>query len=79
MGFTHGMYCLGCCWALFAVLVATGVMSLAWMLLLTLVVFAEKMLLLGRRTAMVTGMALIVLGVVVGYGAVPMPWMVQQQ
>jgi predicted metal-binding membrane protein len=79
MGFTHGMYCLGCCWALFAVLVATGVMSLAWMLLLTLVVFAEKMLPLGRRTAMVTGMALIVLGVVVGYGAVPMPWMVQQQ
>jgi predicted metal-binding membrane protein len=42
MGIEHGAYCLGCCWALFAVLVAAGVMSLAWMLLLTLVVFTEK-------------------------------------
>ena len=49
MGVVHGAYCLGCCWALFAVLVAAGVMSLAWMLLLTLVVFAEKVLPLGRR------------------------------
>jgi predicted metal-binding membrane protein len=37
MGISHGSYCLGCCWALFAVLVAAGLMSLAWMLLLTLV------------------------------------------
>jgi predicted metal-binding membrane protein len=44
MGLRHGAYCFGCCWALFAVLVAAGVMSLAWMLLLTLVVFVEKML-----------------------------------
>jgi predicted metal-binding membrane protein len=42
MGISHGSYCLGCCWALFAVLVAAGLMSLAWMLLLTLVVFVEK-------------------------------------
>jgi len=44
----HGVYCLGCCWALFAVLVPAGVMSLAWMLLLTLFVFAEKVLPDGR-------------------------------
>jgi predicted metal-binding membrane protein len=48
MGVLHGGYCLGCCWAMFAVLVAAGVMSLAWMLLLTLVVFAEKVLPIGR-------------------------------
>lgn len=49
MGLKHGTYCFGCCWSLFAVLVAAGVMSLAWMLLLTLVVFVEKMLPQGRR------------------------------
>jgi predicted metal-binding membrane protein len=42
MGLHHGAYCLGCCWALFAVMVATGVMRLAWILLLTALVFAEK-------------------------------------
>src|SRR5262245_7923618 len=36
MGLWHGLYCLGCCWALF------GVMSIAWMLLMTLVVFALR-------------------------------------
>jgi hypothetical protein len=51
MGLRHGGYCLGCCWALFAVMVAAGVMSLAWMLLLTLLVFVEKELPQGRRAA----------------------------
>ena len=32
MGLRHGTCCFGCCWALFAVLVAAGVMSMAWML-----------------------------------------------
>ena len=74
MGVIHGAYCLGCCWALFAVLVAAGVMSLAWMLLLTLVVFAEKVLPVGRRTARVVGVAFLLLGVLVASGAVGMPW-----
>jgi predicted metal-binding membrane protein len=74
MGLRHGAYCLGCCWALFAVMVAAGVMSLAWMLLLTLVVFAEKVLPHGRRASPVIGAALLVLGLVVASGAVPMPW-----
>ena len=69
MGLRHGAYCFGCCWALFAVLVATGVMSLAWMLLLTLVVFVEKMLPQGRRAGAATGIALIALGIVVASGA----------
>jgi len=70
MGLRHGAYCLGCCWALCAVLAAAGVISLAWMLLLTLVVFAEKVLPPGRITAVATGIVLIVLGVVVSLGAV---------
>jgi predicted metal-binding membrane protein len=74
MGVVHGAYCLGCCWALFAVLVAAGVMSLAWMLLLTLVVFAEKVLPYGKQTAMAVGALLIVLGVGVASGRAPLPW-----
>ncbi|HVL25710.1 MAG TPA: DUF2182 domain-containing protein [Thermomicrobiales bacterium] len=74
MGVAHGAYCLGCCWMLFAVLVAAGVMSLAWMLVLTLVVFAEKVLPLGSRAVAATGIALICLGLVVAMGAATFPW-----
>jgi predicted metal-binding membrane protein len=74
MGIRHGTYCLGCCWALFAVLVAAGVMSLAWMLLLTLAVFVEKVLPQGQRISTAIGVAFVALGLAVASGAVPMPW-----
>jgi predicted metal-binding membrane protein len=74
MGLRHGAWCLGCCWALFAVMVAAGVMSLAWMLLLTLVVFVEKVLPQGQRAAPMIGVALIVLGLLVASGSLAMPW-----
>ena len=75
MGIIHGAFCLGCCWVLFAVLVAAGLMSLAWMLLLTLVVFAEKVLPVGRRTSQAVGVAFLALGVLVASGTAAMPWM----
>jgi predicted metal-binding membrane protein len=65
MGIQHGAYCLGCCWALFAILTVAGMMSLAWMLALTLVVFAEKMFPHGQRVSATIGVAMIVLGLVV--------------
>jgi len=70
MGVLHGIFCLGCCWALFAVLVAAGAMSLAWMLALTLVVFAEKVLPLAQITSYAIGVALVILGVAVSVAAV---------
>jgi predicted metal-binding membrane protein len=73
IGMVHGLYCLGCCWALFAVLVAAGAMSLAWMLLLTLVVFAEKVLPGARRTSQLVGLGLILLGLGVLGGVVHLP------
>lgn len=76
MGLRHGAYCFGCCWALFAVMGAAGVMSLAWMLLLTLIIFVEKLLPHGPRAAAAIGVALILLGIVVAVGAAPMPWLV---
>ena len=42
LGFRHGVYCLGCCWALMALSFALGVMNLVWMAVLTLILCAEK-------------------------------------
>jgi predicted metal-binding membrane protein len=71
MGLWHGLYCLGCCWALFGVMLAAGgMMSIAWMLLMTLVVFAEKVLPHGPRISVAVALGLIALGLLVGSGAV---------
>lgn len=70
MGVLHGVFCLGCCWALFAVLAAAGVMSLAWMLALTLVVFAEKVFPWAHFTSYTIGVALVVLGLAVSVSTV---------
>lgn len=43
-GAEHGVFCLGCCWALMAVLVVLGGMQLGWALALALVISAEKLL-----------------------------------
>ena len=44
MGVQHGLYCMGCCWLLFAIMFPLGVMNIAAMAAITLVVFAEKSL-----------------------------------
>lgn len=61
----HSAYCVGCCWALMAVLVAAGAMSLPWVLVVAVLVFAEKVLPGGGWAARIAGAALIGLGVVV--------------
>jgi predicted metal-binding membrane protein len=44
MGSLHGAWCLGCCWALMASLLALGVMSVTWMALVALLIAGEKLL-----------------------------------
>ena len=41
-GASHGLYCVGCCWALMAVLAVLGLMNLAWMAVIAAVFFIEK-------------------------------------
>jgi predicted metal-binding membrane protein len=65
IGWAHAAYCLGCCWALMIVLVGAGAMGLAWVLLVAVVVAAEKLLPAGERIAVVTGIALVLLGLAV--------------
>ncbi|HEX7890207.1 MAG TPA: DUF2182 domain-containing protein [Ramlibacter sp.] len=62
MGWRHGLHCLGCCWALMALLFVGGAMNLAWVAALTVVVGIEKMAPHGERLALVLGAALIAAG-----------------
>jgi len=65
LGWSHAVYCLGCCWALMLVLVAAGAMGLRWVLLITAVVAAEKLLPGGEWFARAAGGALLLLGATV--------------
>ncbi|MGH7761427.1 MAG: DUF2182 domain-containing protein, partial [Candidatus Dormibacteraceae bacterium] len=61
-GASHGLYCLGCCWALMAVLVVLGLMNLAWMAVISAVFFIEKNVRLGDLLPKAVGVACIVGG-----------------
>lgn len=63
MGARHGMVCVGCCWAMMAVMFAVGVMSPTWMALLTLLMFAEKVLPRGQKLAIPIAVFLCAMGV----------------
>ncbi len=60
IGVEHGLYCVGCCWSLMLLMfiVATG--SLAWMLLLGVVMALEKNFPWGRRASALLGVSLLV-------------------
>lgn len=63
MGAMHGLFCLGCCWALMAVLVAVGTMNLPMMLVLTALIFLEKNAPGGERVAIVGAIVFALAGV----------------
>jgi len=63
MGTYHGLYCLGCCWPYFLIMVALGWMNLLWMGLFAAIIFGEKMWSKGIWIAKGVGIALIVLGI----------------
>ena len=64
-GVSHGLYCLGCCWALMAVLFVVGLMNLAWMAAIAIVFLAEKNWRHGVALTKVVGTLVVVLGLVV--------------
>jgi predicted metal-binding membrane protein len=43
VGYKHGFYCVGCCWALMLTLFALGVMNILWVIVLTIFVLFEKL------------------------------------
>lgn len=62
MGWRHGLFCLGCCWALMLLLFFGGVMSLAWIAAITLAVLLEKLAPFGVKGGRIGGTALIIAG-----------------
>jgi predicted metal-binding membrane protein len=64
MGAEHGLWCVGCCWALMAALFALGVMSVGWMVFIAALIAAEK-LLPGQAPSRAIAAVLFVLGIAV--------------
>ena len=65
LGIRHGLFCLGCCWALMLVMFAVGVGNVAWMAGLTGVMLVEKTSRWGRRLVPLIGTALVIAGALV--------------
>lgn len=63
MGVAHGLYCLGCCWILMALLFAVGAMNLVWVAALTIIVLVEKLFPAGDWIGRIGGLLLIGWGV----------------
>lgn len=64
-GVSHGLYCLGCCWALMTVLLVVGLMNLTWMAAIAVIFVAEKNSRRGVALTKVVGTAVVVLGLAV--------------
>jgi len=59
LGVAHGLFCVGCCWALMLVMFVVGTGSIGWMLVLATVMAAEKNLSWGRRLRTPLGLGLL--------------------
>jgi predicted metal-binding membrane protein len=59
LGINHGIFCVGCCWALMLLMFAVGVGNVAWMLVLAAVMAVEKNMPWGRKLSAPLGAALL--------------------
>jgi predicted metal-binding membrane protein len=63
LGARHGLFCIGCCWALMALLFAGGVMNIAWVAAISIFVLVEKVAPAPRTIAVGSGVLLVAFGV----------------
>ena len=74
MGTYHGLYCLGCCWPYFLLMIALGWMNLLWMALFAAIIFGEKIWLRGGIwVARSAGISFIIVGVLAILGLMEIP------
>jgi predicted metal-binding membrane protein len=73
MGIYHGLYCLGCCWPYFLLMVALGWMNLLWMALFAGVIFGEKAWSKGIWVARSAGVGLTIVGIMAIGGLIIIP------
>jgi len=63
LGLRHGVYCIGCCWALMLLLFVGGIMNIVWIAGLATMVLLEKAMSDGRNVSRLVGLALIIAGI----------------
>jgi len=68
LGIIHGAYCVGCCWMLMALLFVGGVMNLVWIIGLTILVAAEKLIHGGMAVQKISGIGLVLWGFLKAFG-----------
>ena len=73
MGTYHGLYCLGCCWPYFLLMVALGWMNLLWMMLFAGVIFGEKIWSKGIWISRSAGIGLVIVGIMAIFGYINNP------
>jgi predicted metal-binding membrane protein len=62
LGAEHGLYCIGCCWALMALLFVGGVMNVLWIAGLAVLALMEKVVPTGRLIPRLAGAGLVAAG-----------------
>jgi predicted metal-binding membrane protein len=62
MGTCHGIFCVGCCWAVMAVMFVVGIMNLAWVASLAALVLIERVTPLGFLVSRLGGLTMLGLG-----------------
>ena len=73
MGIEHGLWCVGCCWALMAALFALGVMSIGWMVFVAGLIAAEKLLPWRKGPSRAIASLLAILGIAVAFAPESVP------
>jgi predicted metal-binding membrane protein len=63
LGFVHGMYCIGCCWAFMLLLFVGGVMNLLWIAALMIFALLERLIPGGRMFSRLAGVGAVTAGV----------------
>lgn len=71
MGLYHGMYCLGCCWPYFLLMIALGWMNILWMGMFAAIIFAEKVWSKGIWIARGAGIVFVIAGFLSITGIIP--------
>jgi predicted metal-binding membrane protein len=70
MGVCHGLYCLGCCWPYFLIMLSLGWMNIIWMGIFAAIIFGEKIWPRGIWIATCVGIVLITLGILSSMGLI---------
>ena len=75
VGISHGLYCLGCCWALMALMLCFGLMNVTAMIVLTAVCTIEKVWVWGRQFGRLVGVMALVIAVALLVRPNLAPWL----